>query len=164
MHGADAPAWAHWLEASGLGNWARQSSWGYAVANLAHLLGVAMLFGSVLGFDLRMLGIARAIHAADLARFLLPIARGGFVLAVGSGLVLLSADASHVVVNPAFQVKMGLIALALLNVLVFHRFVALANDAETGSKAHAGLARVSAALSLLLWPGVIVCGRLIAYL
>jgi len=56
MHGADAPGWAHWLEASALGNWARQSSWGYALANVLHLLGLATLFGSVLGFDLRMLG------------------------------------------------------------------------------------------------------------
>ena len=159
MHGADAPGWAHWLEASALGAWARQSSWGYAVANIVHLIGMAVLLGAVVGFDLRVIGASRALPLAGLGRLLLPLARGGFVLAILSGVVLLSADASHVAVNPAFQLKLGLLAAALLNVLLFHALMRRTAGAPPGPAA-----RGAAALSLLLWPGVIVCGRLIAYL
>ncbi|MEJ0019957.1 MAG: hypothetical protein WDN25_26085 [Acetobacteraceae bacterium] len=164
MHGADAPFWAHWLEASALGAWARQSTWGFAAANVLHLLGMAALLGSVLAFDLRVLGLRRALPVAETGRLLLPLARGGFVLAIGSGLVLFSADASHVYVNPAFQVKLLLIGLALLNVVAFHWLAPLAGSAAPGGAAPGIAARVSAGLSLLMWPAVIVCGRMIAYL
>jgi hypothetical protein len=159
MHGADAPAWAHWLEASELGTWARQSTWGFAAANILHLLGMATLLGSILAFDVRFLGVVRVPPVSEAARLLLPLARCGFVLAVGSGLVLFAADATHVFVNPAFQAKLVLIGLALLNVLVFHRIVPLTSDAPPG-----GAARIAALVSLLSWPAIIICGRMIAYL
>jgi hypothetical protein len=159
LHGADAPGWVHWLEASGLGAWARQSSWGYAAANVLHLLGMAMLLGSVVAFDLRVLGACRGLPLAIIGRLLLPLARCGFVLAVTTGVVLFAADATHVFVNPAFQVKLGLIGLALVNVAVFHRILPLGGDAQPGR-----LVRLSAAASLLLWPAVVVGGRMIAYL
>lgn len=159
MHGEDAPAWAHWLEASALGAFARSEGWTYAVANTLHVLGVATLFGAILAYDLRMLGLAgRALPLAAAAGLLLPLARAGFAVALPSGLVLLAADASHVAVNPAFRVKAALIALALLNVLAFH---ALARRGGAGDDAPA--LRASALLSLALWPAVIACGRLIAY-
>ena len=142
-----------------LAAWARQSSWGYAIANVLHLLGMATLLGSILALDLRILGIRRALPLSDTAGLLLPLARCGFVLAAASGTVLFAADATHVYVNPAFQVKVLLIGVALLNVLAFHATTRLAGRAEPGL-----CARISAGMSLLLWPAVIVCGRMIAYL
>ena len=157
MHGADAPAWAHWLEASALGAFARAGGWGYAAANTLHVLGVAALFGALLAYDLRVLGVARAaIPVQSAAALLLPLARGGFALAALSGLVLLAADASHVAVNPAFRAKAALLGLALLNVAALH--------ALGGRDLRPGVLRAAAALSLALWVGVIACGRLIAYL
>jgi hypothetical protein len=138
---------------------ARQSAWGYAAANVLHLLGMATLLGSVLAFDLRILGVMRVLPVVEMARLLLLLARCGFVLAVASGLVLFSADASHVFVNPAFQMKLVLIGLALLNVAVFHWIVPLTSDTPPGPAA-----RISALLSLLVWPAIIICGRMIAYL
>lgn len=156
MHGEDAPAWAHWLEASALGAWARSEGWTYAVANVLHVLGVAALFGAILAYDLRVLGAARSLPLPTAATLLLPLARTGFLLAVLSGAVLLAADASHVAVNPAFQAKAVLLAAALLNILAFHALQ------QRGTGRH--VLRVSAALSLALWTGVIAAGRLIAYL
>lgn len=159
MHGADAPLWAHWLEASALGAWARESLWGYAAANTLHILGVGVLLGAILAFDLRVLGAVRTVPLAAAGRLLLPLARAGFTVAVASGAVLLAADASHVVVNPAFQAKAALLALGLANVVAFHRLARPEGAGQPGT-----VALVSAAASLLLWPAVIVCGRLIAYL
>lgn len=157
MHGEDAPAWAHWLEASALGAFARAEGWTYAAANALHVIAIAALFGAILAFDLRVLGLAQSLPVGALGGLLLPVARLGFAVAIASGAVLLAADASHVAVNPAFQMKAALLGLALLNVLVFH---ALAG--RDGAAAGAAL-RCSAALSLALWPGIIVAGRLIAY-
>lgn len=156
--GVDAPGWAAWLEASALGAVARDSLWLYPIASIAHVLGIALLVGSIVAFDLRTLGAARAVPFAAAARLVLPIARTGFAVIVVSGVVMLAADATHVVTNPAFQVKALLLALALANVLAFHRIAWPAEGAEPGA-----LARRLAACSALLWLGVASSGRAIAY-
>jgi hypothetical protein len=157
MHGEDAPSWARWLEASALGALARSEGWTYAAANTLHILGLAALFGAILAFDLRVLGRgARVLPLGAAEAALLPIARAGFALVAVSGLVLLAADATHVAVNPAFQAKLALILLALLNVALFHRLLAHHDRGPA--------LRASAAASLLLWTAVIASGRMIAYL
>jgi hypothetical protein len=157
-HGVDAPGWAVWLEATALGDAARDSLWLYPVASIAHVLGIALLVGSIIAFDLRVLGVARALPFAAAARLLLPIARAGFGVIIVSGAVMLAADATHVVTNPAFQVKALLVALALANVLAFHRIAWPGEGAEPGA-----LARTLAAFSAVLWLGVASSGRAIAY-
>lgn len=157
-HGVDAPGWARWLEASALGAAARDSSWLYPVASIAHVLGIALLVGSIIAFDLRVLGAVRAVPCAAAARLMLPIARAGFGVIVVSGAVMLAADATHVVANLAFLVKAVLLALALANALAFHRIAWPAAGAEPGA-----LARTLAACSAVLWLGVATSGRAIAY-
>lgn len=104
----------------------------------------------------RSLGAARA-----LTRDLLPVARAGFFLAVPMGLLLLTAETGAYVANPAFLAKMLLLASALVNVAWFHARLARAEGEETARPARS--LRVSALLSALLWAGVVLCGRLIAY-
>ena len=157
-HGEGAPGWAVWLEASALGAAARDSLWLYPVVSIAHVLGIALLVGSIVAFDLRVIGLVRAVPFAAAARLLLPIGRAGFAVIVVSGAVMLAADATHVVTNPAFQVKALLVALALANVLAFHRLAWPEAGAEPG-----GLARSLAACSAALWLGVAASGRAIAY-
>jgi hypothetical protein len=112
--------------------------------------------------DLRLLGLGRAIPVQPLARLLLPLSRVGFLLAISMGFLLFSADASHVVRNPAFQAKAMLIAAALVTVAIAHagpwRRVAHWGTEVPGS------AKATALASLLLWLGAVCAGRLIAYL
>ena len=58
-----------WIEQTGLGHMMRESGpWTYAIVNVAHILGVATLFGSVLVLDLRLLGVwSRRVRIADLS-------------------------------------------------------------------------------------------------
>ena len=97
-----------------------------------------------------------------MAQLLLPLSRFGFLLAISMGFLLFSADAAHVVRNPAFQAKLLLIAAALINIVIAHvgpwRRVAL-----WGAEASGG-AKITALVSLLLWLGAVCAGRLIAYL
>ena len=97
-----------------------------------------------------------------MAQLLLPLSRFGFLLAISMGFLLFSADASHVVRNPAFQAKLLLIAAALVNIVIAHlgpwRRIALWHGEAPGG------AKVTALVSLLLWLGVVCAGRLIAYM
>lgn len=157
-HAAAPWAWAVWLEASALGVVARDSLWLYPLVSVLHVLGIALLVGGIVAFDLRVLGVATAMPLDAAGRLILPLARGGFAVAVLSGLVMLAADASHLVTNSAFLVKGALLLLAGANVALFHGLAQRELAASIGV-----LARVSAAGSALLWLAVAATGRAIAY-
>ena len=145
-----------------LGHAMRSSPALYPAVEILHIIGFVVLVGSILALDLRLLGLGRAIPMQPMAQLLLPMSRFGFLLAISMGFLLFSADASHVVRNPAFQTKLLLIAAALVNIVIAHvgpwRRAAL-----WGAEASGG-AKVTALVSLLLWLGVVCAGRLIAYL
>ncbi|MFC5749595.1 DUF6644 family protein [Actinomadura rugatobispora] len=152
-----------WLEATGPATFIRDGRWAYPLTESAHLIGLALMFGAIAVFDLRLLGFSRRVPVSGLAAQALPWARRGFVLVALSGALLFSANATQVFDNTAFQVKLLLIGAAGLNIFVFHTGVFRdVKDWDTADRAPAA-ARAAAALSLAIWPAVIVCGRLIAY-
>jgi hypothetical protein len=149
------------LQESALGHAMRSSPALYPAVEILHIVGFIVLVGSILALDLRLLGWGRAIPIQPMAQLLLPLSRCGFLLAISMGFLLFSADAAHVVHNPAFQAKLLLIAAALVNVVIAHvgpwRRIALWPAEASGG------AKVTALLSLLLWVGAVCAGRLIAY-
>lgn len=165
-HGGDPGtilAWMQALEASWLGTQARTSTWLYPLASVLHILGLAFLVGSIATFDLRVLGAARRLPLDVCASYLLPIARGAFAVQVTTGFIMFAADADHVYDNPFFLAKIGVIALALVNIVTFH---GLARDRPYVYELDPapGWARASAAVSLLAWIAVASFGRMIAYI
>jgi hypothetical protein len=146
------------LEHSSLGEAARGTGWLYPLANMAHVLGAALLLGAIATFDIHVLRGGGSVRTV--ARAVIPIAAFGLLVQAASGLVLLSADAMPVVVNPAFQFKMAMLVLGLLNVALFRwRFVSALKKDTPLDGAH-GLA----AVSLASWTLVLLAGRFIAYL
>jgi hypothetical protein len=149
------------LQESALGHLMRSSTMLYPAAEILHIIGFVLLVGSILALDLRLLGLGRMVAIQPLAHLLLPLSRFGFVIAIAMGFLLFSADAAHVVRNPAFQAKLLLIAAALVNVVIAHvgpwRRMLLWRGEAPGS------AKATAFASLLLWLGALTAGRLIAY-
>jgi hypothetical protein len=146
------------LEQSSLGAAARGSGWLYALANMSHVLGAALLVGAIATFDIQVL--RRAKNVSVIAGAVTPVAAFGLALQVASGVVLLAADAMPVVVNPAFQFKMAMFALGLVNIAAFRWRFGGRLRAETPLDGAAGFA----ALSLASWLLVLLAGRFIAYL
>ena len=137
------------IEASGLSVHLRGSRWTYPLVNAGHVAGIALLVGAVLPMDLRVLGLVNGPDPRRIVRFLRPFAIAGAALAVACGLTLFAAQATDYVQSPWFQAKMALLSAAVLNALWHLR-------------AHP-LPRRAALLSLVLWPGVLFCGRMIGY-
>ena len=133
----------------------RTTPWAYPWLEVLHILGLALVFGTLWLVELRLLGIVRRPDTAALAREALPWTLAGFVLSAVTGLALFASRAGELLVNPAFQLKLALIALAGLNAALLHSRGPL--DASRPGT------RVQAALSLLLWAAVIAAGRWIAY-
>lgn len=162
--GPTGPGWLVALETSGLGESLRQSLWLYPLVEIAHILGFALLVGSIIAFDLRLMGVRAPLLPVDaLSRLLLPVAVAGFALAVPAGVLLFVTEATALARNPAFLAKLGLIGLALLNILAFHGLAGRRMaDWCLSDRPPAG-ARFAGVASLALWVAVLACGRLIAY-
>lgn len=154
-------AFAHWLEAAGVGPWARGGSWAYPFVNSVHLLGLVMLVGGIGVVDLRLAGLWRSLPAAALSRALTPVALCGLALLVLSGSVLFAADGVALARSGTFHRKLVLIALALANALLFRLVWQL--RVEAGGEVPPLIGRTSALASLAMWLGVGTLGRLIAY-
>lgn len=159
----DAPAWLVWLQESALGEAMRQSLLLYPVVEVIHLIGIALLVGSIVALDLRLLGLRRLLPATGMAQHLLPVSVFGFLLAAASGSMLFVTEAASLAFNPAFQLKLVLIALGGLNAAAFHvgPWRAVRRWEHTAPPA---AARVGGILSIVLWLAVLTCGRMIAYL
>jgi hypothetical protein len=156
------PALAAWLSATPLSETMRSSLWLYPVVEIVHILGFAVLVGSVAMFDLRLLGCGRMLPVRALAGYLLPWSLGSLLLIVPAGLLMFSAQPQDFLANRVFWLKLGLIALAGVNAAAFHLGAYRSVDGWDVQRAPV-LARLHAALSLLLWVAVICCGRLLAY-
>lgn len=164
MHEIAGPAVLVWLESTAFAAAMRQWLWLYPIVEIVHITGIALLVGSIAMFDLRVLGLSRALPVRRLARHLLPWTLTGFAIVACSGAMMFTAHATEFWSNPAFAVKLALIGLAATNALVFHLGpYARVHDWDTAAAAPAP-AKAAAALSLLLWFGTIACGRLLAYL
>ena len=152
----------NWLESS---SWAvniRQSFWLYPALEIVHIVGIVILVGAALMFDLRLLGFSRNLPVVFLARHLLPWSRRGLWLIVPSGILLFITNAQTLGADPTFHLKMGLLILAALNVLVFHRFIFRSHsDSEVPN--NLPYTKISAIISIIVWVAIIACGRLLAY-
>lgn len=164
MHPPTGQAWLVWLETTGLAAAMREWLWLYPIIEILHIVGLAVLVGAAVLFDLRLLGLSRSIPVTVLALHLLPWARRSLFLIVPTGLMMFAAHATEMASNPAFQLKLTLLIAAAINAAAFHAGVfrtVAAWDVETSAPV---AAQASGILSLSLWVGVITCGRLLAYL
>ncbi|HSE94987.1 MAG TPA: DUF6644 family protein [Methylomirabilota bacterium] len=163
MHPPSGPAWLVWLETTQLAVAMRQWLWLYPIVEIVHILGFVILVGAAFMFDLRLLGLTRGLPVSGLASHLLRWSRLSLWLVIPSGLLMFTAHATEMAVNPAFRLKLLLIATAGINAGVFHRVPFRSVTTWDARAPSPGPARAAAVLSLLLWTGVISCGRLLAY-
>lgn len=156
--------WLMLLQSSALGEIVRNIQYLYPVLESIHILGIALLVGPAFIFDLRLLGFGqRILPVTTAAQCLLPISHIGLVIVAITGIALLSAQATIVAAAGAAPWKLGLIVVAGINVLVFHKGI-YSSVADWDLQAPVPLlAKISALISACAWTGVIVAGRFLAY-
>lgn len=141
----------------------RHELWLYPAIEIVHIIGFVVLVGSIAMLDLRLLGLSRALPVTVLSRHILPWTLGALILIVPTGLLMFTAHAGDFVSNRAFQVKLLLILCAAVNAGLFHTGVKRTIQLWDRHAAPPARVRMHAGASLLLWFGVITCGRLLAY-
>jgi hypothetical protein len=141
----------------------RESEDVYPLIETVHVLAIALIVGTVIAVDLRLLGVIfRKEPVTRIARALLPFTWSGFGVMLITGLPLFAAEAAKLYANPAFRLKLLLLALAGSNALLFHLTTYRSIDTWVDRQTTPVRARAFASISILLWSGIIVSGRLIA--
>lgn len=152
------------VEATALARALRDSVWVYPFVNAGHIAGVALLVGSIIPLDLRLLGAWRSIPLASLWHVLTRTAAAGLLLAVTFGLLLFATRATEYIASGFFIAKMAIIAIATANALSLRLFrpAAFTGDAfRTGTPPRR--LRLAAGVSLLGWLSALTLGRLVGY-
>lgn len=140
------------------------SLWTYPAVNVLHVFGIAALFGAAMIIDLRLVGVWRRVPLRSITDVAVPVAAGGFLLAITTGAGLLATQATEYLGNPFLLVKFAAIAVGLANAAAVRASPAWQDrglrDLSTRERRHLA---VVGSVSLVSWVAAIAAGRLIAY-
>jgi len=149
-----------WCESTLIGEAIRTSTWAFAVIESIHLLGLALIGGSVLIVDLRLLGFGlRRQEVSELARDAQPWLMGSLLVMVSTGTGLFLSEALKCYYNTSFWVKMTALPLALIFTFTIRRRVAMSEEGRIGPR----LQKLVALVSIALWFCVAAAGRWIGF-
>ena len=152
------------LESTSFAEYIRHSQLLYPIIEIVHIAGFVVLVGSAFVFDLRLLGMSKHIPVTQLARHTLPWSRWSLALVIPSGFALFMTQAGSLSHNRIFGIKLLLIIFALINAGYFHRYTYQAIHKWDHLQPTPTLAKTAGIISIILWTGVITCGRFLAYL
>ena len=160
-------ALAELLSRTGLVDFVSNQAWVWPVCEILHFTGMAILIGTIGVVDLRILGVGKGLPIAVLEKFI-PLGVVAFLVNAVTGFIFIAGNPVggpiEYLTNLAFQIKMILVLIAGINVLIFY-FTGVARVAGLAAPADAAprSAQIVAGVSLFVWFGVIVFGRLIMY-
>ena len=151
-----------WIENSTLGMWMVDSLWAYPILLSTHAVGMSIVVGTVVVIDLRILGYAGS-SALDSFSKLFFVTWIGVIINFGSGVALFTTDPGKFFYHPVFWTKIGLMLSGVfVAYLLWRQIKKPAGNTNGHFQASSGV-KLLTFFSLLLWLGVIVAGRLIAY-
>ena len=154
--------WLGALEHSRIGEGMRESWFPYVEG--VHVLALALSVGTIVWFDLRLVGAAmRARPVSEVYQALQAWMLVGFGVMFGTGALLFVAHATKAYESPVFRTKVALLLLAGVNMLVFHLTIDRRRAEWNEMPVPPMAARAAGLLSLVLWLSIIAAGRMLAY-
>jgi hypothetical protein len=160
----DIVAFLKSLEASGLATRIRDSLWLFPLIESTHVIGLALVFGTIAIIDLRLLGIASTQRSFQrMASDILKWTWAAFAMTALTGTLMFITNALVYYHNFFFRMKMLLLVLSGINMLIFELTAGrtIHNWDKAPSAPSAG--KAVAAVSLVMWISIIVMGRLIGF-
>lgn len=150
---------AIWLSETRLSIFLTDSETAFPAIESLHVIAITLVVGSIAVVDLRLLGVAsKQRDPSELISSILPITWLAFGFAVVTGTLLFTANPISYSANFYFLGKLGLLAAAGLNMVLFHAF------AHRHLTTEGALApKLSGAASLTLWVTIVAFGRWIGF-
>ena len=153
-----------WLQESALATGIRDSLLLFPLLESVHVIGLALVFGTIAVIDLRLLGVASTQRSfSRIASDVMKWSWAAFALTALTGGLMFITNAVVYFHNTYFRVKIVLLVLAGINVLVFELTARRTIARWDESPSAPPVARAVAALSLVIWVAVICAGRMIGF-
>ena len=134
------------------------------IAQSVHIMGVAVVMASAVMVDLRFLGMAvPSQRVSEMIRRLLPWTWWALLLNAVTGLLFVVAQPARYFFNPVVAWKFSMLVPAAVLAFVVYRLSKREADYWERTAARRVSGKVIAAVSLVLWVGVVLAGRWIAY-
>lgn len=145
------------ISQTALVRWTAESDWGYPIVLTSHAIGMALVVGILLMFDLRVLGLASTISFGSLRNYF-RVAWLGLIVNACSGTLLFLANYTAFLHNTAFLTKISLLALGGIATWMLAREVSASPANQPTTRA-----RILAYVCIAIWLGAIVAGRIVGY-
>ena len=157
-------SWCHWLQNTAFATGIRQSDLLFPLIEGSHIMALSLSVGLILLFDLRLLRLAFAAEPVSrIMEQFVPLSLPGFAAMFITGVLLFVAQAEKVYQNTFFRFKLALLVLAGLNAAFYQiKYYPKMAEWDKNGEVPRG-ARISGALSLVIWACVIALGRTMAY-
>jgi hypothetical protein len=154
-----------WLEATGPAEAISESDWLFPCIEVVHVLAITLVVGSISMVDLRLLNLNLRDRPADeVIAEVLPFTWVGFGVAVLTGSLLFASAATKYWGTALFRLKLVMLALAGINMLAFHASATYRRLPAWSASPHTPrAAKIAGAASLVLWIGVVACGRWVGF-
>jgi hypothetical protein len=151
-------AFSDWLSATPFSQVIQVTSWAIPGIQTVHLLGIAALFACALVVALRIAGYGLASEPLpSLARRFIGAMWILLLILFASGSLLIIAEPGRTITNPVFYIKMALLVVVSVITLWLSRISR--RELERPTPIHVA----AAAMTMVLWTGIIFAGRFIAY-
>jgi len=152
------------IEASGLATGIRDALWLFPLIESTHVIGLSLVFGTILIIDLRLLGVASTRRSfQQMASDILKWTWAAFALTVLTGSLMFITNARVYYHNSFFRTKMVLLVLSGINMLVFELTAGRTIHSWEKGPSTPRSGKAAAALSLAMWIGIIIMGRLVGF-
>lgn len=125
-----------------------------------HFIAFALQIGATMALSLRLVGAGRSVSIATLGRFVFRTAWLAFAVVFVTGVLQFVPIATEVFYRPSFRAKLAILAAAIAVLVWLQAAVRRDADAWDAGAAVPKPVKAAAALSLALWPAVIVVARL----
>jgi hypothetical protein len=157
-------AFCEWLAATEGSTALRESLFMYPLVESTHVLFLLLFMGLTVVWDLRLVGLAfTGVSITEMNDRLLPWVRIGFAVMVATGILLFYGIPVRTYQSVWFRAKVIFLIAAMLNIWYFHARVYPSVTSWNTDKRLPWIARRAGLASLILWAGIIVFGRFIAY-
>jgi hypothetical protein len=140
------------------------NAWVIPTIQSIHIVGIAMVMGSVLMIDLRILGWAgKDLTLRQTTERFGPWLTGSLWLLLVTGILMVVGEPVRELVTFSFWLKMALVAIGAVAALIFQGALRRHDQQWGDMLAHRASVKTLAIVTFLIWAFIIVLGRLIAY-
>jgi hypothetical protein len=152
------------IQETAVGSGIRESELVFPVIETAHVLALTLSVGTIMWFDLRLAGFA--MQDEPVSRVFLrlrPWMIAGFAVMLTTGVLMFMSLAVELYASRYFRIKLVLLALAGLNIVLYHFTIDRSRQDWDTWAVPPTRARLAGVVSLVLWFAIIAAGRLTAY-